>query len=165
MIKTMKAGVSLKEMLRQEKTQIMDVWTRRMQHASTDGIATFLNRPQNRFANPVAYAFKEAMEAIYQALLNDCEVDGNILEYAIKIKAVHEKDASAAVEFIFLLKDAIRTKTDRLAAPGEFADMELRIDQIAALALDMFNKNRSKIAGISAKTNNPLVPNHEIPAG
>jgi hypothetical protein len=165
MIKAMEAGIPLKETLRQKKTQILEEWIRRMIHSSNDGIASFLNRPQNRFANPVAYAFQEAMEAIFQALINDCEVDANILEYAIKIKAVHEKDASAGIGFIFLLKEAIRATTSRLTAPGELVDIESRIDRIAAIALDMFNANRSRITEITAKTSGSLAWNYGIPVG
>ena len=110
---------------------------------------SFLKQQQDRFANPVAYAFRAATEAIYRALVDDRDVDRGPLEYAIKIKAVQELDPSKGVAFIHLLKDTVRETLAASVPENELADFDSRIDRIASVASEMFLVNRAKIAELA----------------
>jgi hypothetical protein len=89
---------------------------------------------------------KKAAAAMIQALVENREMDRGPLEYAIKIKAVQEKDPSRGVAFIHLLKEILREMPADSVPQSELADICSRIDQIASLASEMFLSNRAKIA-------------------
>jgi hypothetical protein len=151
MAKALGIEVSLKDLLQRQKTQILNEWSKRMLEAPADGTSMFLKKKQDRFANPVSHAFHEAMEAIYQALVDDGEVDRGILEYAIKIKAVQGQDSFKGIAFIHQLKDILRKMPDGPMAKNELADLESRIDRIASIASEMFIANRAIIAALAEK--------------
>jgi hypothetical protein len=116
--------------------------------------------PIDRFADPVAYAFKAAAESIYQALAENVEPDRPSIEYAMKIKAVQGSDPLAAVEFIHLLKEIVRERIADLVSKDESMRFESRIDRIAADASEMFKANRTKISEMACRG-----PERRRPAG
>jgi hypothetical protein len=142
---------SLRDLLRHRKDFLLNHWYQRMLDEYAGGTASFLRGQTDRFANPVAFALKAAAEAIYQALINDRDVDRGALEYAIKIKAVQEDDPSKAVAFILLLKETVRDVLGNSVSQDKLADFNARIDQIAFVASEMFILNRAKIAEIAGR--------------
>ncbi len=151
---------SWRDLLRRHKKALLDNWFRRMLidsrfeirnsklKKSKSRISNLESRILNRFDDPVAYAFRNAAEAIFQALIDDREVERGPLEYAIKIKAVRGKDPSEGVAFIHLLKDAVRNLPGDSIAETEWMKLDCRVDRIAALASEMFMANRAKIDGL-----------------
>jgi hypothetical protein len=154
MAQTSVSTTSLTDLLRQRKKFLLNEWFRRMLEDYAEETASFLRKEQDRFANPVAHAFSEAMEAIYRALVDGCDVNYEALEYAIKIKALQGQDPSRGVAFIHQLKDVVRQMPAGSVTEKEFGELENRIDRIAAAALDMFMANRAKIAELAGKLQN-----------
>jgi hypothetical protein len=140
---------SLQDLLRQRKDFFLNRWFQRILDEYEGETASFLKRRQDRFANPVAYALREATEEIYEALLDDRGVDRGPLEYAIKIKAVQECDPSKGITFIHLLKETVRETLADSVEGKELTDFDSRIDRIASIASEMFVSNRAKIAKLA----------------
>jgi hypothetical protein len=67
----------------------------------------------------------------------------------MKIEAVQGKDASEAIGFIQILKAVIRDVLSDAAAEQELTRFELRIDGIAAIAMELFLANRARIAELA----------------
>jgi hypothetical protein len=144
------ANASLRDLLRQQKNCLLERWFQRILDEHAEETASFLKRQADRFANPVAFAFRAAAEEICQALIEDRDVDRNTLEYAMKIKAVQDSDPSRGIRFIHLLKDAVREASMDSVPLKDFEDLDSRIDRIAIIASEMFIKNRAIIEHISS---------------
>ncbi len=145
-----RGNASLQDLLRKRKSDLLNRWFQRILDEYAEETASFLKSRHDRFANPVAFALREAAEEIYQALVYDRDVDRRPLEYAMKIRAVQESDSLSGIRFIHLLKETVRETLGDSISGKDFADFGSRIDEIAAMASEMFAGNRAKIAAISA---------------
>jgi hypothetical protein len=146
---------SLHDRLRQQQALILNDWRRRLAEGPSKEAAAFVVSQTDRFANPVAHAFQEATVAIYQALVDGGDVNRNVLEYAMKIKAVQGSDAVEGVAFIYLLKDIFRKMPVLFVSDNERMCLESRIDAIAAIASEMFIASRCKIAELAENSVRP----------
>jgi hypothetical protein len=143
---------SLHDRLRQQKEPILKDWFRHIAEDYSKETAAFLIKQPDRFANPVAHVFKEATEAIYQALVDGCDVNRDKLGYAMKIRAVQGRDPSEGVAFIYLLKNIFRKMSEGFVSENELSGLESRIDEIASIASELFIANRGKIAVLAGKS-------------
>jgi hypothetical protein len=142
---------SLHDRLQRLQAHILNDWFRRIAESPSGEAAAFFVNQSDRFANPVAHAFREAIAAIYQALVDGGDLDRGILEYAMKIKAVQGRDASDGVAFIYLLKDIFRKMPAGFISENERMSLESRIDTMASVASELFIANRRKIAELAEK--------------
>jgi hypothetical protein len=143
-------NASLQDLLRKRRSYFLTRWFQRILDEYEEETASFLKSRHDRFANPVAFALREATEEIYQALVDGRDVDRRPLEYAMKIRAVQESDSLSGIRFVHLLKETVREALGDSVSGKDFADFGSRIDEIAAIASEMFVSNREKIATISA---------------
>jgi hypothetical protein len=149
----LKLESSLSDLLRQRKEFLLNHWCRCILDEYAGETASFLKKQSDRFANPVAYALRAAAEAIYQALIDDRDVDHSALDYAMKIKAVQENDPIKGIAFIHILKEAVGRMPASAVPENELADFNSRIDRIASVASEMFVIHRAKIADVGARCN------------
>ncbi len=140
---------SLRDLLQQRKQLLLEDWFCRLLDQNGQETSCFLKQQQDRFANPVAHAFREAGQAIYRMLLDDTNMDLGPIDYAVKIKAVQEQDALKAIAFITLMKDTVREKLGDVFSETEFADLNCRIDRIASAASEMFLVQKKRIGELS----------------
>ncbi len=143
-------NASLQDLLRRRKSYFLNRWFQRILDEYAEETASFLKSQRDRFANPVAFALQEAAVEIYQALVEDRDVDRRPLEYAMKIRAVQGSDSASGIRFIHLLKATVQEALGDSVSGKDLADFGSRIDGIAAIAAAMFVSNRAKIAAISA---------------
>jgi hypothetical protein len=136
-------------LLIQKRNLFVDAWYDRVADRHFAEAASFLRLQLDRFANPAAYAFRAAIEEIYRALLDDGDVAHETLEYAVKIRAVQETDASEGVAFVTLIKDIVREKLSLLVSDSELENFDARVDRITSIAGEMFMANRRKIAALA----------------
>ncbi len=115
----------------------------------------FLENRKDRFENPVAYEFSQAIRGIVEALVNgmECEIIMEHLDRIISIRAIQDMPPSKAVAFIFLLKTAIRKDLQQgiftKDIQEELQEIESRIDGLALLCFDIYMKRREKLYKIS----------------
>jgi len=104
------------------------------------------------FANPVGHAVRTGTLAAVEALAagRSAEDVAACLDEIIQIRAVQEFEPSAAIGFVFLLKDAIREKGSELfsrPSPEEKSSdpFSLLIDRVALAAFDIYMRYRRRI--------------------
>jgi hypothetical protein len=136
--------------LHQNKDAIVNAWHQWILNGYSQKTALFLRQEQNQFANPISYAFREAIESMYSALIEQKEIDRSKLDYAVKIKATQCSDPLEGTAFIFIMKQLIRETLGTSLPEAEFQDLESRVDQIGKTAEEMFIANRAKIAQLAA---------------
>ncbi len=118
---------------------------------STYESPAFLNIHQNRFANPVGVTLASGLEAILKLLAKGEDLSGAAgpLEDIIKIRAVQEFTPTAAVSFVFGLKQIVREalvreKLDPAGMEGYF-QFEERVDSLALMAFDLYMASRERL--------------------
>jgi hypothetical protein len=137
---------SVQDLLRQRKEILLNDWLHRILDEYAGEASILLEKRQDRFTNPMAYAFREAIEAVFRALADHTDADLGPIEYAVKIKAVQEKDPDKGVAFLHIIKDTVREKLGDSVEKDELAELDCRIDRIASAASEMFVMHRRKIA-------------------
>jgi RsbRD-like negative regulator of sigma factor len=143
--------MTLEELLRKEKPEITSLWLKKTLATYPQDASVFFKKEKNQFANPVGQTLSSGLEAIYATLLEkmDAEKLCTQLDEVIKVRSVQDFTPSKAVVFVFMLKDAIReTLKDELKDQNVLSQLsvfELKIDQLALFAFDLFVKTREKM--------------------
>ncbi len=115
-----------------------------------DASAAF-RREKDPFANPVGQSLRTATRAIFEAFLDGTGVEPlrRSLQEVVKIRAVQQFSASAAVGFVFRLKAAVRTE---LAAAGkdaqfrsELTEFDEQVDRAVLVAFDAYVECREQV--------------------
>ncbi|MBI2868718.1 MAG: RsbRD N-terminal domain-containing protein [Chloroflexi bacterium] len=141
------------QLLEQKKTVILEKWTASMAAHPPENRAA----SPDRFANPVDYIVSHELESLYDKLLQTAaprEAAASSLDQIIRIRAVQAIPPSAAVGFVFALKDIVRQELAGLAADGRvFEDLlrfESRLDELTRLAFDIYADCREKFHEVRA---------------
>ena len=145
----------LKDLLKQNRSEIIQIWFDLIIETYPADSSNFFKQTKNRFGNPVGHIISKEIEPLYDFLLSETNNDENLfrsLNNIIKIRSVQDFTASQAVNFVFLLKQAIRkylnTRPDRKQMVDELLDFELKIDNLALCAFDTYMKCKEKISEI-----------------
>lgn len=148
---------TLHDLLVDKRSVILEDWYHLILDTYPSGTAKYLGREKDRFLNPVAYEFREAIGGIYQALLQG-EGGGELvssLDRIVRIRAVQDFSPSQAVGFVFLLKKVIRKKLEKdIKKKGlmeELLNFESKLDDLALLAFDVYMQCREQLYEIRIK--------------
>ena len=142
-----KLDIPLREWLGKNKERVLSEWLKLILPEQSE----FFETQQDRFANPVGFAFRKAADSICQAIIDGVEVDRDSIEYAIKIKALEGNDPAAGVAFIRSFGDIVRKTQADFIRERDLAELDSRLDQIAAVAAELFVACRLQIALLSGK--------------
>jgi hypothetical protein len=151
--------MSLKDLLKKQRTSIIDKWFDLIIESYPADTVTFL-KGKGGFTNPVGQTTSQGIEDIFDGLLLDAGASeiAPFLDSIIRMRAIQDFTPSQAVNFIFLLKRVIRdeilshtdthfTKDESL---DEFRILDEKIDALALLSFDIFMKCREKLYDIKA---------------
>jgi RsbRD-like negative regulator of sigma factor len=147
----------LHQFLRQNGDTILEKWLDRTINSYESEMVRFLQREKNQFANPVRNTIVTSIEKIYDAILREVDFDKNYpgLEEIIKLRAIQDFSPSNALSFIFYLKNIIRQelidKNQLDVLTNELVEFENKMDQLTALAFDIYSDCRNKIVDIRIK--------------
>lgn len=136
------------DLLRARREVLLNDWHNRILNAHEPETATLLRNVPDRFANPVAHAFREAIEAIYRILIGEDDVNVGPVDYAVKIRAVQERDPEKAIQFIAPIRDIVRERFGGRVPDEELRALESRMDWIMVMASEMFAAHRERIASL-----------------
>ena len=143
--------MTFEELLRQNKEAIIQRWLgAALSTYPADASAAFA-RQQDPFANPVGHSLRKGTRGVFEALLGGVDLAEirQHLHDMIRIRAVQEFSASQTLDFIFELKDVVRTEVGELAqeprVATELARFEGQIDRIALAAFDVFVECRERV--------------------
>lgn len=147
----------LENLLDQNKKKIVDDWFNRLIDTYPAETAPFFKSQKDPFANPVGGVALRGIEAIYNELIGemDVQVVTNFLDPLIRVRAVQTMfSASQAVGFIFLLKktirDVLKKEIQTYQLYDALFDVEMKIDELALIGFNIFMECREKIADLKA---------------
>ncbi len=149
----------LKNLLDKNKKTILKRWSELVFATYSPETAQFLAKQSNEFANPVGAAITGATAGIFDWIMDGAPVEKELDVHAliddiVRIRAVQQFSASDAVNFIFMLKKAIRESLSKdIRDPNlvtELYELDSTIDRLALAAFDIYMKCREKVFEIRA---------------
>ncbi len=145
----------LAQELAKNRDVILERWTKLVLDGYPEETASFLRDQPDRFANPVGAGLREGLAEIIDGIIRGAEPDElePALDRVIRVRAVQDFSASAAVGFIFDLKSILsglpgNGSTD----PDPFlASFDERIDRLGLQAFDIYARCREQMWAIRAR--------------
>lgn len=143
-------------MLTRDSEAILKRWVDLIVESYPADTAGFLRREKDPFLNPVGHTISQEAALILGEVLGGKNADrlATSLDSIIRIRAVQDFAPSQAVDFVFLLKKAVRDglKADSGDGRGhrELLEFESAVDSMALLAFDIYMRRREKIHEIRA---------------
>ena len=134
--------------LKERRNTILDRWKALALDVYPERAARFIDSERDRFQNPVGHALYESLGSLLDGLLGDVPTEEmrEALDGVIRVRAVQDMPASAAVGFVFLLKRAAREVLGEAGEDDEgLLQLEDRIDRLALLAFDQYARCREQI--------------------
>jgi hypothetical protein len=144
--------MKLTKLLAQKKAPIVGRWLDLIFETYHDDAQRFLRKQKDHFANPVGTTISKEIENLYDELIEGLEPErvSPLLDRIIRIRAIQDFSPSQAVNFVFLLKKAIKEEILEDQRSEDFSIMESRIDDLALLAFDIYMNCREKLYDIRA---------------
>lgn len=134
--------ISLGDLLQKNKDAIIEKWLSAVFATYPGDSSALLKDQKDPFANPIGTSLRKGTRGIFEALLDgpDVETIRRHLHEIIKIRAVQQFSASQSVGFVFLLKEALRSKLGSAADEARLSsDLTKLFEQIDRIALDAFD--------------------------
>jgi hypothetical protein len=147
----------LQELLIEKRSALVQRWRELVLETYPPDAARFFKAERDSFANPVGSMISRAIAGLYDELLLGAPAErlSPLLDDIIRIRSVQDFSPSQAVGFVFLLKTALG---EQLAAAAEdplilkeLLEFDSRIDNLALLAFDIYQRCREQIFEIRVK--------------
>jgi len=142
--------MDFKEALAQKKTAIVQTWIESVLASySADG-ASFFTREKDRFANPLGYAAKSGLAAVFDQLIGEAsgqEMPAELRQF-VTLRSVQAFTPSEALRFVYQLKSILIAQLGQevlLAAGAEWFALEARIDALALKIFDLYVEDRERL--------------------
>ncbi len=131
---------------------IAGAWLERTLAAYPAQTSRFLMQEQDRFRNPVGYAFRNGLPVLLRELLGEMNAERitPVLDEIMRMRAVQDFAPSGALGFLLVLKDVLRESHPHLAIP----EVERRIDALALQAFDLYVDCRERMCEIRTREAN-----------
>ncbi len=129
------------------RSEILDRWFALILDSYPEQSSKFMREEKDRFLNPVGFAIRHDIEAIFDLLVQQ-QLDLRAIQFPedmIKIRALQNFQPSQAVSFVFLLKRILPEPGGGDLDTGEREAIDSRIDQLALMAFDVYMNCRESI--------------------
>jgi hypothetical protein len=125
------------------RENIAELWLQRALRAYPSQSAEFLAAERDPFRNPAGSTIRRGLGILLDELLGGMDRGrlAEALDSIVQIRAVQGLEPSQALEFLFQLKEILRSLVDG----PEREKLESRIDQLALMAFDLYLKYRERI--------------------
>ncbi len=150
--------MTIEKLLSKKRTAILKSWFQVIIDTYPPETAQFLKKEKDPFANPVGRSIRDGIDGIFDQLVSadsDMKEATPFLDNIIRVRAVQDFSPSAALSFIFALKDVVAEQLKdeiEAGAPGaELAVLFSRIDRLALLAFDVYAACREQLCQIRVK--------------
>ena len=144
------------DLLAEKKTVVLKQWFDLIVETYPEETTSFLKSQNAQSSNPVTQSIYEGIEGIFDGLVNEAYA-GKIdiyLDNIIRVRAIQDFSPSAAVSFIFSLKEVVRNVLEKeLCDQNMFKELlvlETRIDSLANTSFEIYMKCREKLYEIKA---------------
>lgn len=160
--------MSFPEALAEKKSKIVQLWIEAvMASYSADG-ASFFMKQKDRFANPLGFAVKAGLSAVFDQLAGDQPGQAMPAELSqfIKLRSVQTFAPSAAVGFVYQLKAIMMVQLGHevlSASSAEWFAFEAKIDALALKIFDLYMEDRELLCQV--KVDEYKRKNHIMGAG
>ena len=133
------------------RESILERWIGSVMDAYPDETGKFLKKEGDPFSNPVGAGLREGLADIVDGLANGAgeEVFDPALDRVIRVRAVQDFSAAAAVGFVFDLKQIVREALD--PSIESLYEFDQRIDRLGLQAFDVYMRCREQVWAIRAK--------------
>lgn len=148
--------MDIKDLLREKRADITHKWFDLILKTYPQETAAFLLGQKDRFSNPVGQTILRGIEDIFDEIIEGTgsEKIHTYLDNIIRVRAVQDFTPSAAIGFLFLLKNVIRAELGSgIRQNNLFEDLlviESRIDDLTGMAFDIFMSCREKLYDLKA---------------
>ena len=135
------------------RSAILENW-RRLIFATYPGEAPkTLKRSKAPFMNPIGEIIRSGTEEVLEGFFGsaDREALSSSLEGIVRMRAVQEFTPARAVSFVFGIKDAVREEAWKNEMPMPPGHEEMRVDDLALLAFELYVACREKVFDLRAK--------------
>jgi hypothetical protein len=140
--------------LAKNRQAILDRWVEYVISGYPEETAKFLRQQADPFANPVGAGLREGLTELVDGFAEGIETDllDSALDRVIRVRAVQDFSASAAVGFVFDLKWIVREVLgEKLNRETDMiAELDRRIDRLGLLAFDVYTRCREQVWAIRA---------------
>jgi hypothetical protein len=145
----------LLEALRDKREALTERWAGLIFASYPPLTARFLEQERDRFRNPVGSTVKAELARLVDGLLSgaDRESLAASLDAIVRVRAVQDFSATAAVRFVFQFKDAVGEILGESvwhSSSGELLDLYRRLDDVALQAFEIYAGCREQIFAIRA---------------
>ncbi len=143
--------MTLKNLLAEKKTIILDRWLDRVLEDYPPDTQRFFRENKGPYSNPIGYTLRRGMEGIIDQVLRpvSIEEDRVILEPVMKIRAVENLPPSQGARFILplreVLSDVVKEEMRKDLLGQEWLDLNSRINQLALLGINLYSECREKV--------------------
>ena len=138
--------MELRDSLRSRRAAIIDRWANLAFTVYNADYTRRLKQEKDRFQNPVGHRSRDSLEELFDGLLAGrpaADLTG-ALDGIVRIRAVQELSPSRALEFIFLLKRAVREALGD-DTRADLTDLDAAIDRLALAAFDLYTQCKEKV--------------------
>jgi hypothetical protein len=146
----------LDELVSNHRAAIVSDWFESIVGAYPDETARFLRQSKEPFGNPVGTALREELGTILDGALGRVSDDRLLssLDRIIRVRAVQEFSAAAAVGFVFDLKPILNrlVESTDAATPDLGPRIDRSVDRVALMAFDVYTTCREQIAEIRIRS-------------
>lgn len=129
------------------RDQLLTAWFEETIARYSEETARFMRCGGDPFQNPVGTSLQQELRTVLEGVLDDrdpAELDSAI-DRIVRVRAVQDLSASAAVGFVFDLKKVLRQS---LGDGVDHRQLEARIDRVALRAFDVYAACRDQVAEI-----------------
>ena len=141
--------------IEEHRDEILERWIESVFGSYPEETGKFLRSKSDRFANPVGAGLREGLAELLDGVLSGAEPNEltSALDRVIRVRAVQEFTPSAAVGFVFELKDVVRDVTRDLGAEAVTAldALDRRIESLGLCAFDVYMSCREQMWSIRAQ--------------
>jgi hypothetical protein len=153
--------MTLKDLLAEKKTIILDRWLDRVLEAYPPDTQPFFRDNKSPYSNPVGFTLRKGMEEIIDQVLRPAGMEEvrAILEPVMKVRAV-ENLPSQGIGFILPLREIlcqiVREEKRKDLSGQEWIDLNSRISQLALLGINLYSECREKVNQLKIRERNRL---------
>jgi hypothetical protein len=139
----------------ERRDEILERWIETVIEGYPEETAKFLRSKKDRFANPVGASLREGLAELLDGVLRgvDAAELSSALDRVIRVRAVQEFAPSAAVSFVFGLRDLLHEvagDTDG-DVTGSLDIIDSRIEALGLRAFDVYMRCREQMWAIRAQ--------------
>jgi hypothetical protein len=146
--------MSIFHKLEQKKEAIVQRWKESVFSLYPQGTAAFMRDGGDRFTNPAGCNISMAMSSIFDGLVDDKDItaQSRAVDEIVRLLAVQDMSPADAVSFPSMLKAAIiRELGSDSGTPGEWLQIDSRIDKLNLMAINTYELCREQINQLKLK--------------